>query len=309
MTAITATMVKDLRAKTGAGMMDCKAALHETAGDTEAAVDWLRTKGLAKAAKKAGRIAAEGLIGLAAEVKAATLVEVNSETDFVARNGKFQEMVRTIAADALKTKGDLEALAKAKYGAGKVSVADHLKEMIGSIGENMTLRRSAYLVVKNGVVASYMHNMMAPGLGKIGVIVALESTGDAQTLKGFGKQVAMHIAAANPQAIDVANLDPALVERERAVLAEQAKASGKPTPVIEKMVEGRLRKFYEEVVLLQQAFVHDPETTVAKALAATEASAGAPVKITGFRRFALGEGVDRPDSDFVAEVVAAVSGS
>ena len=309
MTAITATMVKDLREKTGAGMMDCKAALNETTGDMEAAVDWLRAKGLAKAAKKAGRVAAEGLIGLAADAKAATLVEVNSETDFVARNDKFQEMVRTIAADALKAKGDLEALAKAPYGGGEVSVADHLKEMIGSIGENMTLRRSAYLTVKNGVVASYMHNTIAPRLGKIGVIVALESTGSADTLNTFGKQVAMHIAAANPQAIDVANLDPGLVERERLVLTEQAKESGKPAPVIEKMVEGRLRKFYEEVVLLQQAFVHDPETTVAKALAATEASAGAPVKITGFQRFALGEGIERPDSDFAAEVAAAASGS
>jgi elongation factor Ts len=298
MTEITATMVKDLRDKTGAGMMDCKAALNETTGDMEAAVDWLRAKGLAKAAKKAGRVAAEGLIGLAADAKAATLVEVNSETDFVARNDKFQEMVRTIAADALKAKGNLEVLAKSPYGASKVSVADHLKEMIGSIGENMTLRRSAYLTVKNGVVASYMHNTIAPGLGKIGVIVALESTGDAATLNSFGKQVAMHIAAANPQAIDVANLDPSLVEE-----------SGKPAPVIEKMVEGRLRKFYEEVVLLQQAFVHDPETTVAKALAATEASAGAPVKITGFHRFALGEGIERPDSDFAAEVAAAASGS
>jgi elongation factor Ts len=302
-------MVKDLREKTGAGMMDCKAALNETTGDMEAAVDWLRAKGLAKAAKKAGRVAAEGLIGLAADAKAATLVEVNSETDFVARNDKFQEMVRTIAADALKAKGDLAALARAPYGGGKVSVADHLKEMIGSIGENMTLRRSAYLTVKNGAVASYMHNTIAPGLGKIGVIVALESTGDAATLNSFGKQVAMHIAAANPQAIDVANLDPSLVERERLVLTEQAKESGKPAPVIEKMVEGRLRKFYEEVVLLQQAFVHDPETTVAKALAATEASAGAPVKITGFHRFALGEGIERPDSDFAAEVAAAASGS
>jgi elongation factor Ts len=309
MTEITATMVKDLRDKTGAGMMDCKAALNETTGDMEAAVDWLRAKGLAKAAKKAGRVAAEGLIGLAADAKAATLVEVNSETDFVARNDKFQEMVRTVAADALKAKGDLEALAKASYGGGKISIADHLKEMIGSIGENMTLRRSAYLTVKNGAVASYMHNTIAPGLGKIGVIVALESMGDAATLNSFGKQVAMHIAAANPQAIDVANLDPSLVERERLVLTEQAKESGKPAPVIEKMVEGRLRKFYEEVVLLQQAFVHDPETTVAKALAATEASAGAPVKITGFHRFALGEGIERPDSDFAAEVAAAASGS
>jgi len=309
MTAISATMVKDLRDKTGAGMMDCKAALNETAGDMEAAVDWLRAKGLAKAAKKAGRVAAEGLIGLAADAKQAALVEVNSETDFVARNDKFQEMVKTIAADALKIKGDAEALAKAKFGGGKISVADYLKEMIGSIGENMTLRRSAYVTVKNGVVSSYMHNSVAPGLGKIGVVVALESDGDAETLKNFGKQVAMHIAAANPQAITAESLDPAAVARERAVLTEQAKESGKPAPVIEKMVEGRLRKFYEEVVLLSQAFVHDPETTVAKALAAAEKDAGAPIKIVGFHRFALGEGIDRPESDFAAEVAAAASGS
>jgi elongation factor Ts len=305
MTAISASTVKELRDKTGAVMMDCKAALAETKGDMEAAVDWLRAKGLSKAAKKAGRVAAEGLIGLAAKDKEAALVEVNSETDFVARNEKFQEMVRTITADALGAKGDLDKLAKAKFGGGKITVADHLQEMIGSIGENMTLRRSAYLGVKQGVVASYMHNALAPGLGKIGVIVALESTGDAAAVQAFGKQVAMHIAAANPQAIDVASLDPAFVERERAVLTEQAKDSGKPAPVIEKMVEGRLRKFYEEVVLLSQAFVHDPETTVEKALAAAEQAAGAPIKITGFYRFALGEGVDRPEGDFAAEVAAA----
>jgi elongation factor Ts len=309
MNAINATMVKDLRDKTGAGMMDCKAALNETAGDMEAAVDWLRAKGLSKAAKKAGRVAAEGLIGLAAEAKQAALVEVNSETDFVARNDQFQEMVKTIATDALKAKGDVETLAKAKFGGGKASVADHLKEMIGAIGENMTLRRSAYVSVKNGVVSSYVHNSIAPGLGKIGVIVALESNGDAEALKNFGKQVAMHIAAANPQAITVDSLDPAAVARERAVLTEQAKESGKPAAVVEKMVEGRLRKFYEEVVLLSQAFVHDPETTVAKALAAAETDAGAPIKIVGFHRFALGEGIDRPESDFAAEVAAAASGS
>jgi elongation factor Ts len=305
MTAITASTVKELRDKTGAGMMDCKAALNETNGDMEAAVDWLRAKGLAKAAKKAGRVAAEGLIGLAAKDTEGALVEVNSETDFVARNDKFQELVRTIAADALVAKGDAEKLAQSGYGGGKTSVADQLKEMIGSIGENMSLRRSAYLSVKHGAVASYMHNVLAPGLGKIGVIVALESTGAADALKAFGKQVAMHIAAANPQAIDVASLDPAFVERERAVLTEQAKESGKPAPVIEKMVEGRLRKFYEEVVLLSQAFVHDPETTVSKALAEAEKTAGAPIKVTGFYRFALGEGIDRPEGDFAAEVAAA----
>jgi elongation factor Ts len=290
---ITATMVKDLREKTGAGMMDCKAALNETSGDMEAAVDWLRTKGLAKAAKKAGRVAAEGLIGLAAKPKEAALVEVNSETDFVARNDTFQKMASGIAEAALGAKGNLDKLAKAKFPGGNATVADTVKEMIGTIGENMTLRRTAFLEVKKGAVASYMHNMIAPGLGKIGVIVALESAGDPEALKSFGRQVAMHIAAANPQSIDVDSLDKAIIERERAVLTEQAKESGKPAPVIEKMVEGRLRKFYEKVVLLAQSFVHDPETTVGKAMAAAEKSAGAPIKITGFYRFALGEGIER----------------
>ncbi len=307
MATITANMVKDLREKTGAGMMDCKAALNEAAGDMEAAVDWLRTKGLAKAAKKAGRVAAEGLIGLAADAKDAALVEVNSETDFVARNQKFQAMVTAVAEAALNTKGDLDRLGKAKYAGGKATVADTLKEMIGSIGENMTLRRTAYLAAKKGVVASYMHSMVAPGLGKIGVIVALESAGDPEQLKGLGRQIAMHIAAANPQAVDLESLDKSVIERERAVLTEQAKESGKPAAVIEKMVEGRLRKFYEEVVLLAQAFVFDPETTVGKVVAAAEKDLGAPVKITGFHRFALGEGIDRPDSDFAAEVAAAAA--
>jgi elongation factor Ts len=307
MATITATMVKDLREKTGAGMMDCKAALNETNGDMEAAVDWLRAKGLAKAAKKAGRVAAEGLIGLGTGAHEAALVEVNSETDFVARNQKFQEMVSAIATAALKAKGDLDKLAAGKYASSKSTVAETIKEMIGSIGENMSLRRAAYLSAKKGVVASYMHNSIAPGLGKIGVIVALESAGDAEQLKSFGRQVAMHIAAANPQAVDIESLDKALIERERAVLTEQAKDSGKPANVIEKMVEGRLRKFYEDVVLLAQAFVHDPDTTVAKAVAAAEKSAGAPIKITGFYRFALGEGIDRPESDFAAEVAAAAS--
>ena len=309
MATITATMVKDLREKTGAGMMDCKAALNEAQGNMEIAVDWLRAKGLAKAAKKAGRVAAEGLIGLAADVKQAALVEVNSETDFVARNQKFQEMVSAIAAAALKDKGDIDKLGAAKYGSGKATVAETIKEMIGSIGENMTLRRAAHLSAAKGVVASYMHNTIAPGLGKIGVIVALESAGDTEQLKSFGRQIAMHIAAANPQAVAVDSLDKAVIERERAVLTEQAKESGKAAQVIEKMVEGRLRKFYEEVVLLAQAFVHDPETTVAKAVAEAEKAAGAPIKITGFYRYALGEGIDRPDSDFAAEVAAAASHS
>jgi elongation factor Ts len=309
MATISATTVKDLREKTGAGMMDCKAALAETSGDMEAAVDWLRAKGLSKAAKKAGRVAAEGLIGLASDAKAAALVEVNSETDFVARNHKFQEMVSAIAAAALKAKGDVDKLAVAKFGSGNTTVAETIKEMIGSIGENMTLRRTAHLSAANGVVASYIHNAIAPGLGKIGVIVALESAGGSEDLKAFGRQVAMHIAFANPQSLDVDSLDKTVVERERAVLTEQAKESGKPPQVVEKMVEGRLRKFYEEVVLLAQPFVHDPETTVAKAVAAAEKAIGAPIKITGFHRFALGEGIDRPNSDFAAEVAAAASQS
>jgi elongation factor Ts len=309
MSTITATMVKDLREKTGAGMMDCKTALNETSGDVEAAVDWLRTKGLAKAVKKAGRVAAEGLIGLAAEAKQAALVEVNSETDFTARNQNFQEMVREIASAALTAKGDVDKLAAAKYGSGKATVADRIKEMIGSIGENMTLRRAAYLTAAKGVVATYVHNAIAPNLGKIGVTVALESAGAAEKLQAFGRQLAMHIAFANPQSIDVGGLDKALIERERVILTDQAKESGKPANVIEKMVDGRLRKFYEEVVLRAQPFVHDPDLTVEKALAAAEKGADAPIKITGFYRFALGEGIDRPDSDFAAEVAAAVSGS
>ncbi|HYH71103.1 MAG TPA: translation elongation factor Ts [Methyloceanibacter sp.] len=309
MAEITASKVKELRDKTGAGMMDCKAALNETSGDMEAAVDWLRTKGLAKAAKKAGRVAAEGLIGLAANAKEAALVEVNSETDFVARNDQFQELVRNVATAALKTKGDAEKLEKAPYGSGKESVAETIKELVGSIGENMTLRRATYLDAKKGAVASYVHNAIAPNLGRIGVIVALESTGDGDKLAAVGRQVAMHIAAANPQSIDVANLDKDLIERERGVLAEQARESGKPDAVIDKMVEGRLRKYYAEVVLLEQAFVVDPDKTVKAALAESEKEVGGPIKVTGFYRFALGEGIEKSDSDFAAEVAAAASGS
>ena len=305
MTNITAQMVKELRDKTGAGMMDCKAALGETAGDLESAVDWLRKKGLAKAAKKAGRIAAEGLIGIALADRKGVVVEVNSETDFVARNQQFQSLVKMIADIALTTGPDVDAILAARI--GNETVADAIASAIATIGENITLRRTAQLSVGQGVVATYMHSSVAPNLGKIGVIVALESEGDTEQLKSFGRQVAMHIAAANPQSVNVESLDKALIERERAVLAEQAKESGKPANVIDKMVEGRLRKFYEEVVLLAQAFVHDPDLTVEKALAAAEKDAGAPIKITGFYRFALGEGIDRPDSDFAAEVAAAAS--
>jgi elongation factor Ts len=309
MATITAAMVKELRDKTGAGMMDCKAALNETDGDMEAAVDWLRAKGLAKAAKKAGRVAAEGLIGLASTDGEAALVEVNSETDFVARNPQFQEMVDEIANAALGAKGDIETLGAACYGSSGKSVEETVKEAVGSIGENMSLRRTAYLTADKGIIASDMHNQATPSLGKIGVIVAVESTGDAEALKQFGKQVAMHVAATNPQAVDKDSLDQDLVERERAVLTEQAKETGKPDQVVAKMVEGRLRKFYEEVVLLQQPFVHDPDNTVAKAMEAAAKDAGAPIKITGFHRFALGEGIEKGESDFVAEVAAAASGS
>jgi elongation factor Ts len=297
MATITASMVKELREKTGAGMMDCKTALNETDGDMEAASDWLRTKGLAQAAKKAGRTAAEGLIGVSWKDNEAALVEVNSETDFVARNEIFQEMVQKIAEAALGAKGDLDALEKAEYPGGKASVAETVKETVGSIGENMQLRRTAYLTVNDGVVAHYIHNAMGTGLGKMGVIVALESTGDKEALGEFGRQVAMHVAASNPQAITTEELDKDLVERERAVLVEQAKESGKPDNVIEKMVEGRLRKFYEEVVLLSQTYVIDSELTVEKAVEQAEKTAGAPIKITGFHRYSLGEGIDQSEEE------------
>ena len=307
MTTITAAMVKDLRESTGAGMMDCKTALTETAGDMTAAQDWLRKKGLSKAAKKAGRVAAEGLIGVHTAGTKGVLVEVNSETDFVARNGQFQGLVKMIAQVALDVGPDVEKIKAAKV--GSVTVETAIADAIATIGENMTLRRAAYLTAKEGTVASYMHNAIAPGLGKIGVIVALESRGNPEDVKAFGRQVAMHIAFANPQSLDVDGLDKTVIERERAVLTEQAKESGKPPQVIEKMVEGRLRKFYEEVVLLAQPFVHDSEQTVAKAMEAAGKTAGAPIKIMGFHRFALGEGIDRAETDFAAEVAAAVSQS
>jgi elongation factor Ts len=298
-------MVKELRDKTGAGMMDCKAALTETKGDIEGAVDWLRTKGLAKAAKKAGRVAAEGLIGVAAENNKAVIVEVNSETDFVARNAQFQALVAGTAKAALGTDGKVESVGAAKLPGASKSVDAEIKDAVATIGENMTLRRAARLEVGKGVVATYVHASVAPGLGKIGVLVGIESSGDAAALGQFGRQVAMHIAASNPIAVEQSQIDPALIERERGVYREQAKETGKPDNVIEKMVEGRLRKYFEEVVLLSQAFVVDPEKTVAAALKDIERTAGAPAKITGFVVFRLGEGVERAESDFAAEVAAA----
>jgi elongation factor Ts len=307
MAAITAQMVKDLREKTGAGMMDCKAALTETGGDMEAAIDWLRAKGLSKAAKKADRVAAEGLVGVARGAKAAAVVEVNSETDFVARNEQFQTMVKQIATLALKAKGDVKKLADAKMPVGK-SVADHIQEAVGKIGENMSLRRTAFLQVKDGVVATYVHNSVAPDLGKIGVLVALESKASADKLNEFGRQIAMHVAATSPLALTAEEVDKAVVERERAIFTEQAKETGKPANVIEKMVQGRLDKFFKESVLLKQVFVVDSEKTVEQAVAAAEKEAGSPIKVTGFVRYALGEGIEKAESDFAAEVAAAAAG-
>ncbi|WP_057465537.1 translation elongation factor Ts [Pseudovibrio sp. POLY-S9] len=303
--SITAAMVKELRETSGAGMMDCKAALKETGGDMEAAVDWLRTKGLAKAAKKAGRVAAEGLVAVAADGNKAVVVEVNSETDFVARNENFQKLVRDIAATALTVDGDVEKLAAAPYPGSDKSVEGELKEAVGTIGENMTLRRSAGLSVSEGVVASYMHNAAGEGLGKIGVLVALESAGDADKLAALGKQIAMHVAATNPMALNTDELDADAVERERTVYMEQARESGKPESIIEKMVEGRLRKFYEEVTLVKQSFVINPDLTVEKAVEETAKEIGSPIKLTGFVRIALGEGIEKEESDFAAEVAAA----
>lgn len=302
MAEISATLVKELRDKTGAGMMDCKRALAETGGALEAAVDWLRKKGLAVAAKKAGRVASEGLIGVAVKGGLGALVEVNAETDFVARNETFQAFVRTVTDLALSAAGDLERLKAAKVTASGRTVADELAQLIAKIGENIALRRTAVLKVGPGVVASYVHNQAAPGLGRIGVLVGLESAGEAQRLAALGKQLAMHVAASNPQSLDVGGLDPTLVERERQVLAEQARVSGKAEEIAQKMIEGRLRKFYQDVVLLEQDFVIEPGTTVGKAIQSASKAIGAPVKVSGYLRFALGEGIEKRQSDFTAEV-------
>ena len=307
MAQITAALVKDLREKTGAGMMDCKKALTETEGDLEGAVDWLRKKGLAAAAKKAGRVAAEGLIGVAAEGTRGAVVEINAETDFVARNETFQDFVTQVTKLAVGGEGDIEALQGTAYPGGEGSVADQLTHLIATIGENMNLRRAATLSVGEGAVASYTHNQTAPGLGKIGVIVALESGGDAGQLAALGKQLAMHVAAASPQAVDRDGVDPSALDRERAVLADQARASGKPEEIIEKMVEGRLRKFYEEVCLVEQVFVIDGERKVKDVLEATAKELGSPIKVAGFHRFQLGEGIERESTDFAAEVAAQLS--
>ncbi len=303
MAEITAAQVKELREKSGAGMMDCKKALSENNGDIEAAVDWLRKKGLAAAAKKAGRVAAEGLVGVAASGNKGAMVEINAETDFVARNDQFQDFVRKTTEIAVTTGGDAEKIKGAAYPGGG-TVTEKLTNLIATIGENMSFRRSIGLSVANGVVASYVHNATAPGLGKIGVLVAIESTGDKDKLAALGKQLAMHVAAASPMSLSVAELDPAAIERERGVLAEQAKTSGKPDNVIAKMVEGRLRKFYEDVVLLEQVFVVDGESRVSAVVEKAAKEVGAPVKVAGFKRFALGEGIEKKADDFAAEVAA-----
>ncbi|WP_376704368.1 translation elongation factor Ts [Mesorhizobium sp. ISC25] len=304
--SISAAQVKELRDLTGAGMMDCKAALNETNGNMEEAIDWLRKKGISKADKKAGRTAAEGLIGVDSGVREAAIVEVNSETDFVARNAAFQEIVANVAKVALAYGGKTEAVAAAPYpGSGK-SVAETIKDAVGTIGENLGFRRSAKLTVEHGTVATYVHNAVADGLGKLGVLVAIETTGNAHVANAFARQVAMHVAATNPMALTTEELDPAAVEREKAIFADQARQSGKPEAIIEKMVEGRLRKFYEEVVLLKQAFVLNPDITVEKALKDAESEIGAPAKIAAYLRFALGEGIEKEETDFAAEVAAAV---
>jgi elongation factor Ts len=304
MADIAAALVKELREKTGAGMMDCKRALGETGGDMEAAVDWLRKKGLAAAAKKAGRIAAEGLVGAATRTVAGAVVEVNSETDFVARNELFQAFVRTVAGLAVGGNGDVEALKQTPYPGTGRTVAEELTELVARIGENLVLRRTARLAVASGVVASYVHNSLAPGLGKIGVLVALESDASGEALATLGRQLAMHVAAANPQYLDVSSVPAAALDRERAVLREQAAGSGKSEEIVARMVEGRLRKFYEEAVLLDQVFVIDNETRVSKVVEAAAKQAGSPIRVAGFVRLALGEGVDKPPSDFAAEVGA-----
>ena len=306
MANVTAAMVKELRDKTGAGMMDCKAALNET-GDIEAAVDWLRKKGLAKAAKKAGRVAAEGLVAVESSGRTAAVVEVNSETDFVARNDRFQAFAREAAKIALMGDGTVAGLENAHFPGAQTTVKERLQELIATIGENMTLRRVAKLTVSDGFIGSYVHNAVADGLGKIGVLVALESAGDVTQLSTLGRQIAMHVAATNPAAVDASGIDPATIARESAILRE--KNAGKPDHVLQKIVESGLKSFYKEVTLLEQAFVHDPSKSVAQVLKEAEAKAGAPVKLTKFVRFALGEGIEKDDGpDFAAEVAAAVKG-
>ncbi len=310
--AITAALVKELRDKTGAGMMDSKKALTENNGDMEAAVDWLRSKGIAKADKKAGRTAAEGLVGVSAAGGVGAAVEVNSETDFVARNAEFQQMVGEIAAATkdIDASGQdvIDAVRATTVPSSGKTVEEHIKDKVATVGENMNARRAARLSVGNGVVASYVHNAAAPGMGKIGVLVAMESSGDAAKLEDLGRKVAMHIAATSPASLDVDDLDPVLVEREKNVLTEQARESGKPEAVIEKMIVGRMNKFYQEVCLMKQDFVMNPDLSVEKAVKEAEGDIGAPVKITAFTRLAVGEGIEKEEEDFAAEVAKTMGG-
>ena len=308
MAPVTAALVKQLRDQTGAGMMDCKAALTETEGDFEAAVDWLRKKGLAAAAKKAGRVASQGLVGVEVSGRRGAMVEVNSETDFVARNQDFQALVRAITRLALETGGDRDRLLSAEVPAGGRSVADEITQAVAVIGENINLRRSAALEVDQGVVGSYVHGALAPGLGTIGVLVGLHSSGDPDRLAALGKQLAMHIAAARPQAVSIDRLDPATLARERAIYADQARAGGKPDNIIDKIVDGRVRKFYEEAVLLEQPFVIDPDLKVKDAVDRVAEETGSSIAVAEFVRFALGEGVPGPAPN-MAEEVAQLAGS
>ncbi|WP_342148998.1 translation elongation factor Ts [Methylorubrum sp. SB2] len=303
MANITAALVKELREKTGAGMMDCKGALNETNGDLEAAVDWLRKKGLAKAAKKAGRVAAEGLVAVESAGRHAAIVEVNSETDFVARNDGFQSFAREAAKLTLNTDGTLEGLEAATFPGSSATVKDTLSNLIATIGENMTLRRVAKVEVAQGVIASYVHGQISEGLGKIGVLVALESEGDVEVLSTLGRQIAMHIAATNPAALDASGIDPAVVERESNILRE--KNAGKPDHVMAKIVESGLKSYYKEVTLLEQPFVHDGSKTISQVLKEAAGKAGAEVSIKSFVRFALGEGIEKEEApDFAAEVAS-----
>ena len=298
MAEITAALVRELREATGAGMMDCKKALTEAAGDMDAAIDWLRTKGLSQAAKKSGRTTAEGLVGVVSGKNRAAMVEVNAETDFVGRNEAFQAFVEQVAHVALEVGDNLDTIKASKVPSGR-TVADELTHLIATIGENMAIRRAKVLSVESGVVASYVHSALRPGIGKIGVLAALEAPSESDALLTLGRQIGMHVAATRPAALDVASVDPESLERERAVLIEQARESGKPEAIIEKMVEGRIRKFYEEVVLLEQVWVLDGESRVSKVVE----KAGA--KLAGFERFQLGEGIEKEESDFAAEVAAA----
>lgn len=308
MAQITAALVKELREKTGAGMMDCKKALAENDADVEASVDWLRTKGLAAAAKKSGRVAAEGLVGVAVDGTVAAIVEINAETDFVARNETFQGFVKAAAHIALKTGNDIEALKSAPYPGENRTVQEQLTHLIATIGENMSIRRVQSMNVENGVISSYIHNSLTAGLGKIGVLVGLESAGDTAQLDAFGKQLAMHVAAAKPQSVTRDDMDAEIVARERAIFAEQARESGKPAEIVEKMVEGRIRKFYEEACLVDQTFVIDGDSKVSAAVEAAGKEANGAISIKGFTLFVLGDGIEKEEEDFAAEV-AAVAGN